>query len=49
MSYTPNQPSPVTTGLRGRCPRCGQGHLFAGFLAIRPSCEVCGLDFAFAE
>jgi len=30
--------------LRGRCPRCGQGRLFAGLLAIRERCEVCGLD-----
>ncbi len=37
------------TGLRGRCPRCGQGHLFEGFLTLRPSCEVCGLDYSFAD
>ncbi len=28
-----------------RCPRCGQGKLFDGVLAIRPACSVCGLDF----
>lgn len=38
-------PPAIATGLRGRCPRCGQGHLFRGFLAFRPSCEVCGLDY----
>ena len=27
-----------------RCPRCGQGKLFAGLLQVRPACEVCGLD-----
>jgi uncharacterized protein (DUF983 family) len=32
--------------LRGRCPRCGEGHLFKGYLTLRPSCEVCGLDYA---
>ncbi len=42
-------PSPVATGLRCRCPRCGQGALFSGYLALRPSCEVCGLDFGFAD
>lgn len=42
-------PSPAITGLTGRCPRCGQGHLFAGYLTLRPQCEVCGLDFAFAD
>lgn len=41
--------APIATGLRGRCPRCGQGHLFKGFLTVRPRCEVCGLDFAFAD
>jgi uncharacterized protein (DUF983 family) len=40
---------PVQTGIRGRCPRCGQGHLFSGFLTLRPSCEVCGLDYSFAD
>ena len=27
------------------CPRCGDGHLFRGFLALKPSCEACGLDY----
>ena len=36
-------------GFRGRCPRCGQGHMFKGFLTLRPSCEVCGLDYSFAD
>src|ERR1700753_3527415 len=40
---------PVQTGLRCRCPRCGQGHLFNGFLTLCPSCEVCGLDYSFAD
>ncbi|MFB9971138.1 DUF983 domain-containing protein [Pseudoroseomonas cervicalis] len=41
--------SPLRTGIRGRCPRCGEGHLFDGFLALRPRCEVCGLDYSFAD
>ncbi|MFG1346444.1 DUF983 domain-containing protein [Xanthobacter autotrophicus DSM 431] len=41
--------SPLSTGLRGRCPRCGEGHLFNGFLTIAPACEVCGLDYSFAD
>jgi uncharacterized protein (DUF983 family) len=32
--------------LLGRCPRCGCGALFAGYLAIAPCCSHCGLDFA---
>jgi uncharacterized protein (DUF983 family) len=49
VDYDRSPPPPVSTGLRGRCPRCGQGRLFSGFLAVRPSCESCGLDFAFAD
>jgi uncharacterized protein (DUF983 family) len=46
---------PVTllqTALRGlacRCPRCGKGKLFSGFINLRPKCEVCGLDYAFMD
>jgi uncharacterized protein (DUF983 family) len=41
--------SPLRTGIRGRCPRCGEGHLFDGFLKLAPRCDVCGLDFSFAD
>ena len=41
--------SPLTTGLAGRCPRCGDGKLFSGFLTVAPRCDVCGLDYAFAD
>jgi uncharacterized protein (DUF983 family) len=40
---------PIGRGLRGRCPRCGEGHLFQGFLSLRPACECCGLDYSFAD
>ena len=40
---------PVRTGVRGRCPRCGKGHLFDGFLKLRDECEVCGLSYDFAD
>ena len=36
-------------GLVCRCPRCGKGKLYAGFLTLRPSCKVCGLDYAFID
>jgi uncharacterized protein (DUF983 family) len=42
-------PSPWLAGLRGRCPRCGQGRLFHGYLTLAPRCEACGLDYAFAD
>jgi uncharacterized protein (DUF983 family) len=41
--------SAINTGLTGRCPRCGEGRMFAGFLNLAPQCEVCGLDFGFAD
>jgi uncharacterized protein (DUF983 family) len=40
---------PILRGLAGRCPRCGKGKLFAGFLTLKPRCESCGLDFSFAD
>lgn len=40
------EPSPFAAGLAGRCPRCGQGRLFRGFLSIEPRCAVCGLDLS---
>tara|TARA_R110002124_G_scaffold44422_5_gene135479 strand:- start:4682 stop:5035 length:354 start_codon:yes stop_codon:yes gene_type:complete len=43
------QPSPITAGLLCRCPRCGEGKLFRGYLKIAPSCTVCGLDLSFAD
>jgi uncharacterized protein (DUF983 family) len=32
-------------GLRGRCPRCGEGKLFRAFLKVDNHCSVCALDF----
>jgi uncharacterized protein (DUF983 family) len=40
---------PIQTGLRGRCPRCGQGKMFESFLKLKPKCEACGLDYSFAD
>ena len=40
---------PIARGLRGRCPACGEGRLFQGFLSLRPACERCGLDYSFAD
>lgn len=36
--------SPIRTGLACRCPRCGGGKLYSGFLQVRETCDVCGLD-----
>lgn len=40
---------PVSVGIRGRCPRCGQGALFDGLLSPKASCRSCGLDYSFAD
>jgi uncharacterized protein (DUF983 family) len=49
----PTQPATLSqTVLRGlacRCPRCGQGKLFAGFLNLNQRCEACELDYAFID
>lgn len=37
------------TGALGRCPRCGEGHIFTGFLTVRDRCEVCDLNYDFAD
>jgi uncharacterized protein (DUF983 family) len=42
-------PNPLLAGLAGRCPRCGEGRLFQGFLTVAPKCEVCGLDYGFID
>lgn len=31
----------IRRSLRGRCPNCGKGRLFSGFLGIVPFCSVC--------
>jgi uncharacterized protein (DUF983 family) len=41
--------SPLKSGLAGKCPRCGRGNLFSGYLTVAPSCANCGLSFDFAD
>ena len=49
-----NPPSPqperdaapaIVNGLRRRCPACGQGRVFDGYLAVQPQCGACGEAF----
>lgn len=42
-------PSILRVGLRGLCPRCGIGPLFAGYLKIAPRCSHCQADFQAAD
>jgi uncharacterized protein (DUF983 family) len=34
----------IMRGLRKRCPQCGQGHLFDGYLKVKDQCPVCRTD-----
>jgi uncharacterized protein (DUF983 family) len=50
----PDETLPTVTesalrGLACKCPRCGKGKLYAGFLNLRPGCEACGLDYSFID
>jgi uncharacterized protein (DUF983 family) len=42
-------PGAILAGLSCSCPRCGRGKLFRGFLTLRPRCDVCALDYGFAD
>jgi uncharacterized protein (DUF983 family) len=42
-------PNPFLAGFLGRCPNCGEGPLFEGFLKVSPRCEACGFDLAKAD
>ncbi|GAA0385176.1 DUF983 domain-containing protein [Brevundimonas terrae] len=39
----------VWAGVRGRCPECGQGALFAGWLKVSETCEACGFALGKVE
>ncbi len=41
--------SPLSTGFACRCPRCGRGKLYKGFLTVADRCEACGLDLKKAD
>lgn len=32
-------------GMRRLCPRCGQGHMFSGYLSVREACDACQMPF----
>jgi uncharacterized protein (DUF983 family) len=35
----------IGRGIRRRCPRCGQGRVFEGFIKVRHRCSSCGFVF----
>ena len=45
----PSLASTLAAGITGRCPACGHGRMFSGYLTLAPRCKSCGLDYGFAE
>ena len=41
----PRLRSVLWRGLRRRCPRCGQGRVFAGWVKLHDRCTVCDLKY----
>ena len=41
--------NPILAGLLCRCPVCGKGPLFEGFLKVRKACRACSADLSKAE
>ena len=46
--YSPRV-SPLKVGLACKCPRCGRGPLFDGFLTVAEHCTACGADLRKAD
>jgi uncharacterized protein (DUF983 family) len=46
---TPSFGSTLLAGIIGRCPSCHRGKLYSGYLTLAPRCNVCGLDYGFAD
>jgi len=38
--------SAMSRGLSHKCPQCGRGKLFSGYVKTRPTCDACGLDLS---
>jgi uncharacterized protein (DUF983 family) len=49
MDHTTHSRTPLASGFAGKCPRCGQGKLFDGWITLAKRCTVCDLDFGFAD
>jgi uncharacterized protein (DUF983 family) len=43
------RPSVWVAGLTLRCPQCGQGEVFQGYLKFRDRCRACNADFRAAD
>jgi uncharacterized protein (DUF983 family) len=49
VTTTGPRPNPILAGLASRCPNCGRGPLFKGFLKVRDRCGVCGFNLEAAD
>lgn len=50
MAETPtNLVSALRAGLLCRCPRCGRGRLYSGYLQVAEHCDVCNLELGKQE
>ena len=45
----PDKSKIMGAGLRGRCPKCLEGPLFAGYLKFAKECPTCGESFAIED
>jgi uncharacterized protein (DUF983 family) len=45
LDLEPARINPIRAGLLCRCPHCGKGPLFTGFLKVVDRCAACGFDF----
>jgi uncharacterized protein (DUF983 family) len=46
---TPGLATAIGRGLRGRCPACGLGLIFNGFLTVAAECSVCTAPLGLAR
>jgi len=46
IKKTDTSASPIKAGLMCRCPRCGKGKLYKGFLDFADKCSECELDYS---
>ena len=44
-----DNPSPFAPRCSANARKCGEGKLFDGFLELAKGCDVCGLDYGFAD
>lgn len=47
--FSASSVDPASAAMGGRCPKCGEGKLFKGFVSLEDKCSNCGQSFAFAD